>query len=78
MRLLFIAESHGRFMDQALLTIDPTVELMGVWRPGARISGVIELLIQRMHEIIDFDPDFVVMHLGHNDLTPHPRGRYAH
>ena len=68
LRLLYISSSHGRGMDIELMRIDPFVEVMGIWRGGAKIEDA-ELMVQsRMPAILDFNPHEIIIHLGHNDI----------
>ena len=73
MRLLYVSSSHGRGMDFALRYVNPTVQVMGVWKSGARIQAMTTILGQEMGNILQFRPEFIIIHLGHNDLTTHPK-----
>ena len=71
MRVLYFAESHGRFLDDHLLSQDPSLVVLGMWISGAKMHGIEWLIGRRLPEIIDFSPDVVFLHLGHNDLSYH-------
>ena len=73
MRLLYVSSSHGRGMDFALRYVNPSVQVLGIWKSGARIQHMSDLIGQEMGNILRFGPEFIIIHLGHNDLTIHPK-----
>jgi lysophospholipase L1-like esterase len=61
MRLVLVTDSHGRGL---------AVELVAQ-RIGRKLSAIRGLYRRRLRVLQRFQPDVVVMHLGHNDLVAH-------
>ena len=70
-RMLYIASSHGKSMDWAIRHVDHRVQVKGIWKSGGKVLEMIEIVKKRMGEILRFDPDCIIIHLGHNDISYH-------
>ena len=71
MRILLLTDSHGQGMKEAILRIEPTWDLK-VISHGAVSSTVWARYLERKAEVVQFQPEGAVVHLGHNDLQYHP------
>jgi hypothetical protein len=72
MKVVYISSSHGRGMDSAFHSVDSTVKVMGIWRPGAKIGTLTQLVQSRIHHVLQFQPTHIIIHSGHNDVNLHP------
>jgi hypothetical protein len=70
MRLLLITDSHGYEMEWELKAIRGSLDVfpMVLGRRTSRIRGKYR---DELQEVINFDPQLVIMHMGHNDIVPH-------
>ena len=73
MRLLYISSSHGRGMDLALSNVNCSINVMPLWLPHGRVGTIHRLVDNEKTKICSFDPDFIIIHLGHNDVNHHPQ-----
>jgi hypothetical protein len=70
MKLLLVADSHGYELEWLLTGLGSDIEVFTVVL-GRGTSAVRGLYRERLEEIVNFDPDTVVMHVGHNDISRH-------
>ena len=71
MRVLVLADSHGRDMDIAIREVDKNMDVRVIAHAGPT-PRVWTRYLAREEEMIQFDPQCIVLHVGHNDLTFHP------
>lgn len=71
MRILYIADSHGRGIPEAFSEWDPSAELMGIWRPGATIGDLIRMVREQKERIQNFNPQHMYVMAGHNSVNYH-------
>ena len=72
MKLLYISSSHGRGMEATLKNVDPTLNVMSIWRSGGKIVDLQTDLQMQHRQVRRFRPEAVVIHLGHNNVCYHP------
>ena len=70
MRLVLVTDSHGRGLAVELVAQRPDFIIVTV-RVGRKLSAIRGLYRRRLRALQRFQPDIVVMHLGHNDLVAH-------
>jgi hypothetical protein len=58
-------------MYGAIKTCQPEWAVAGIWEPGAKCDRLIEYCSTQREFIKKFDPHYVIIHTGHNDLSPH-------
>jgi hypothetical protein len=70
MKLLLVSDSHGYEMQRILPTMMEGMDVFPVilGRGIAPIRGLYRELLQ---EVYYFDPELILMHMGHNDVTTH-------
>jgi len=71
MRILLITDSHGKKMSEKLAALRDDVEIYPIVLPRRTIivRGLYRDELQWIHE---FDPEYVLSHMGHNDIVFHP------
>jgi lysophospholipase L1-like esterase len=72
MRLLIVSDSHGRAMDLAISSIDSRWRVMVV-KFGRISSAVLGTYTVQLPLVTRFEPEAIILHIGHNDLVSHPR-----
>ena len=70
MRILLIADSHGKKMSEKLAALRDDIEVFPVVLPRCTIV-VRGLYRDELQWITEFDPEFVLSHMGHNDIVYH-------
>jgi lysophospholipase L1-like esterase len=72
MNVLLVGDSHmGRGLDEVLSNLSSSISTFTVLLP--RNIGLITLEYRsKLQDIYYFDPDVIIVHLGHNDLVRHP------
>jgi lysophospholipase L1-like esterase len=70
MRLLLVADSHGRGMGSVIHRLNTDWTVMTV-RVSSQTSAVRERYVQRLAEIRQYEPEAIILHVGHNDLSHH-------
>ena len=70
MRLLLVADSHGREMGSVIRGINKEWTVLTV-RVSSQTAAVRERYLQRLSEIRQFEPEAIVLHVGHNDISHH-------
>jgi hypothetical protein len=72
MRLLVVGDSHCRNMYTAIKASHEHIRIMVVFKPTT-IDQIADLiLVQKRAAVIHFDPNFAVIHCGHNNIVEHP------
>lgn len=46
-------------------------EVMAIWRPGVKAQEMLCIIKQLLNQILAFNPDACIIHLGHNDVRYH-------
>ena len=59
-------------MKAAIRASDPSVHVKVIWRAGGKIADLRCDLRSRIHELRRFQPEEIVVHLGHNNVCYHP------
>jgi lysophospholipase L1-like esterase len=72
MKLLIVADSHGRGMATVIHGLNKEWIVMTVF-VGGQTEAVRDRYLDRLTEIRQFDPSRIILHVGHNDLNFHPR-----
>jgi hypothetical protein len=72
MRVILIGDSNVARVREAMRTLDSGLELR-IISVGAQSDAVWEVYLQRRAEFQHFQPDMIVVHMGHNDAVWHPR-----
>jgi hypothetical protein len=70
MKLLLLTDSNGRHLDENIIAEIPSMNVMSVIE-GGQIPSIRGVYRERLQEIVAFEPDVVVLHMGHNDLVVH-------
>jgi hypothetical protein len=70
MKLLLISDSHGRGLDVYIRNEVPSMVVKTVM-VGGKMSAIRGSYREQLQEIVVFDPEVIVMHMGHNDLVAH-------
>jgi lysophospholipase L1-like esterase len=70
MQLLLVADSHGRGMASVIEGIDKDWEVMTV-RVSGQTDDVRAQYVKSLPEIRHFNPETVILHVGHNNLSYH-------
>jgi hypothetical protein len=72
MRLLIVGDSHCR--DMGTLAVDIMDNYAQVYSVivGGQTLPIILKYRDSLQKIIDFDPTYILLHLGHNELARHP------
>jgi lysophospholipase L1-like esterase len=71
-RLLIIGDSHCREMGGYIANINNGIKMLTVCK-GRQSDEIRELYRARIPNIISFDPQVIILHYGHNDLSYHVR-----
>ena len=71
MRLLIIGDSHCRELASTFAQLAPEIDIYIV-SLGSRMNDIIFKYMQKLPDINLFNPDSVIVHLGHNDIVKHP------
>jgi hypothetical protein len=71
MRLLIVGDSHCRDMDSIVVGMLSSAQVYNVI-VGGQIMPIISKYRASLQNIVEFDPDFVLLHLGHNEMARHP------
>lgn len=71
-RIVILASSHGRGMREAMLRVDPTLQILSIFEPGARVARLRYLTMQSAPRIARFNAQFIFVHVGHNNMASHP------
>jgi hypothetical protein len=72
MRLLIVGDSHCRHMQANMKISHSHIQTLVVFRPQAIEYIAESILNTRRNGAIEFDPDHVIIHCGHNNIVPHP------
>ena len=72
MKLVIVADSHGRGMGSVIHGLDKDWIVLTVFVSG-QTGAVRGRYLDRLSEIRQFEPDRIILHVGHNDLNFHPR-----
>ena len=70
MRLLLVADSHGHGMASVIHRLDSAWMVMTV-RVSGQTQEVRDRYIERLPEVRQFNPEAVILHVGHNNLSYH-------
>ena len=70
MKLLLISDSHGRQLDEYIKREVPSMTVRTVMVPG-KISEIRGQYREELQELVLFNPEVIVLHMGHNDLVAH-------
>ena len=70
MKLLVVSDSHGRHIDEYIKREIPSMIVRTLMVPG-KISEIRGQYREELMELVNFKPDIIVMHMGHNDLVAH-------
>jgi lysophospholipase L1-like esterase len=71
MRLLVIGDSHTREMDKFIKSCHPHIEIMLVTKARTTIQVITYFMVTKRTGAISFNPDWIVIHCGHNDVVHH-------
>jgi hypothetical protein len=71
MRLLIVSDSHGRGLEAIIQRDYKDWNVMTVW-VGAQLEYVRSKYYDQMQEVYEFNPTYVILHVGHNDIMYHP------
>lgn len=72
MRLMLIADSHGREMSDLVTGTYKGWSVFSVI-VGQKTSAIRACYESRVSAAVLFQPDYVLLHCGHNDVVYHPR-----
>jgi lysophospholipase L1-like esterase len=72
MRVLVIADSHGKKLQAIFERLEPAWTVLIVTL-GRRTNLLSDLYDSRRMELIRFRPDAIILHSGHNDIVAHAR-----
>jgi lysophospholipase L1-like esterase len=70
MRLLLVADSHGRGMGSVVHRLDDSWMVMTV-RVSGQTQDVKDRYLERLSEVRQFNPEAVILHVGHNNFSYH-------
>jgi hypothetical protein len=70
-RLLLVGDSHMRDMDFFVQAIRPTYSTFTVCIPSS-IDDIMTAYRSKFGNITTFDPEYCLLHMGHNELAYHP------
>jgi lysophospholipase L1-like esterase len=71
MRILLVTDSHGRDMGTTIREVHSGWKIFTV-RVGGVNTAVRASYLRRHRELRRFNPDRIILHVGHNDLQYHP------
>jgi lysophospholipase L1-like esterase len=71
MKLAIIGDSHCREMEAHIKSQFKDLRVLNIIR-GRNTSSVIRFYQASLQKVIMFDPDFILLHVGHNDMARHP------
>ena len=72
MRLLIVGDSHCRDMETMVVDIMDHYAQVSSVIVGGQTLPIIMKYRDSLQKIIEFDPNYVLLHLGHNELARHP------
>jgi hypothetical protein len=70
MKLLLVTDSHGKKMETELVRMRSSLEVYSVI-VARRTSTIRGQYREELQHIIHFNPDLILMHMGHNDVVYH-------
>lgn len=73
MRILLLADSHGRELGEIMTTMSPHMTVESLWMPGGKIKDVKDMIVGNKDWIIHYNPTYVIFHTLHNQLAWHAR-----
>jgi lysophospholipase L1-like esterase len=73
MRLMIVGDSHTRDMDTHIKTNYPHTDIMMVTKPRSTAEVIAYYMRHRQAEAVIFDPNWIIIHCGHNDVVQHHR-----
>ena len=72
MKILLVTDSHGRGLSSKMERMDRRLSVLNI-RLGQRLSAIRGVYRRKLTSVQDYDPDVVILHMGHNDLVPHAK-----
>lgn len=72
MKVLLLADSHGRDMCEWIEQLFPAVLTRDITYPGGEISDIMLSLENRLPYFTNWNPTHIICHAGHNSIVPHP------
>ena len=72
MKLLIVADSHGRDLQGIIKRLEPDWDILVIWL-GQKTSLLRQYYDGRLSEILAYNPDTIILHSGHNDVAFHVR-----
>jgi hypothetical protein len=67
-RLLMVGDSHVRRVEETFRELYSTVDLM-VIAIGRKTFNILNLYMERLQRVVEFDPTHIILHEGHNHLA---------
>jgi hypothetical protein len=71
MKLLLVADLHGKNMQWELVGLKESLDVYPVV-VARRTSTICGQYREELQDIVHYNPDMILMHMGHNDVVYHP------
>lgn len=72
MKLLILADSHGRDMVELFDKLFPDILTRDITIPGGNLPDLRQSLEHRLPYFKSWNPSHIIIHAGHNAIAPHP------
>ena len=69
-KLLIVGDSHCRELEDVIAKSYPNVKTCVIWL-GQQTDNIMLAYTKELNRITDFQPDFILLHTGHNEIAYH-------